>query len=84
MLVRNTDDICRKVKLYVRCVSGLKINLYSSVVRPKDATTVITESGSFLEFGLVFVQLSRSGNMDHLDLTIAKEIEKTESALRAV
>ena len=73
MLNRDTDGICRKVKLYVRFVSGLNINMDLSVAAAQtDATTVITESGSSLDLGLIFVQLSRSGNMDHLDLTIAK------------
>ena len=47
--------------------------------------TVITKVGPYLYLGSFSFQLGRSGNVDHLDLAIAKESKQTKlSALWAV
>ena len=45
---------------------------------------MITEGGSILGLGLFFIQLTRSDNLDHLGLAIAKRYKRTESACCAV
>ena len=81
-MVGGTDDVLRKVELPVVLVPGLTRNLFSSAAAAqKGVKTVITKSASHLDLGSFSFQLTRSGNMDHLDLTISKESRRTESAL---
>ena len=63
----DTDDVCRKVKLPVILVPGLKSVLIVATTR-NGVKTVITTEGSILDLGLFSVQLSRSDNIDNLDL----------------
>ena len=44
----------------------------------------MTKIGSYLDLGSFSVKLSRSDNLDDLDLAIAKESKQKESALYAV
>ena len=57
VLVRDTDDIRRKIKLQVILVRELKINIISIVAAAqKGVKTVLTKSGSCLDFGVFSVQ----------------------------
>ena len=46
--------------------------------------TIFTEAGSIVDLGLFSIQITRSDNLDHLDLAIAKEKKWTESACCAI
>ena len=81
VLVHDTDDSYRNLKSRVKLVPDLKINLFSIVaVTVKGLKTVISKEMPFLNLGLFSVQLSRSNNIDHLDLATAKGSLRTESA----
>ena len=82
VVVRDADDVLRKVKLPNVLVPGLKKIIFSSLAAAqKGVKTVIEKNGSFLDLGL-FVQFTRFDNIDHLDLMIAK-ISRTVSAYSA-
>ena len=75
------NDVCRKVKLSVVLVLAFKKNLFSSVAAAqKDVKTVITKTGSYLDLGFFSIQLSRSDNLDHLNLDNAKVNEQNPGA----
>ena len=44
----------------------------------------LTNAGSIVALGLFSIQLTRSDNLDHLDLAISKESKRTESTCCAV
>ena len=79
VVVRGADDVLRKIKLPNVLVPCLKRNIFSNLAAAqKGDKTVVEKNGSYLDLGL-FIQLTRSNNMDHLDLMMAK-ISRTKSA----
>ena len=82
----DTQDICRTVKLPIVLVPGLGRNLFSTAMAAqKGVKTIITKkAGSIVDLGLFSIQLTRSDNLDHLDLAISKESKRTESACCAI
>ena len=85
VVVRDTQDICRTVKLPIVLVPGLGRNLFSTAMAAqKGGKTTITKAVSIVDLGLFSIQLSRSDNLDHLDLAISKESERTEPACCAI
>ena len=76
VVVCGTDYALRTVKLSKTLVPGLK--------RKKGVKTIIEQKGSSLDLGAFSVQLTRLDSMEYLDLTIAKESRRTESALCAI
>ena len=61
------------------------MNLFSSLAAaPKGVQTIIKKSMSSLDIGPFSVQVTQFDSMDNLDLMIAKEKRKTESALCAI
>ena len=85
VVVRDTQDICRTVKLPIVLVPGLGQNLFSkAMAAQKDVKTIITKAGSIVDLGLFSIQLTRSDNLDHLDLAISKESRRTDSACCAI
>ena len=85
VVVRDTQDICRTVKLPIVLVPGLGRNLFSTAMAAqKGVKTIFTKAGSIVDLGLFSIQLMRSDNLDHLDLAISKESKQTESACCAI
>ena len=85
VVVRDTQDICRTVNLPIVLVPGLGRNLFSTAMAAqKGVKTTITKAGSIVDLGLFSIQLSRSDNLDHLDLAISKGSKRTESACCAI
>ena len=82
VVVRGTDDALRTVKLPIVLVPGLKRNIFPSLVATKrGVNTIIEQKGSSLDHRAFSFQLTRLDGMEYLDLTIAKESRRTESAL---
>ena len=80
-VVRDTQDICRTVKLLLVIVPGLGRNLFSTAMTAqKGVKTIITKAGFIVDIDLFSIQLTRSNNMDHLDLAISKDSKRTEAA----
>ena len=74
VLARDTDGVGRKIKILVVLVPGLKRNIFTSAAKTrKGVKNVVATSAPHPDLGLFSVQLTRSDNMDHLDLTLAKE-----------
>ena len=66
-------------------VPGSKSNLFFTLVAArKGLTTNIEKSGSSLDLGSFSVQLTRLDSIDHLDLTLAKESNESESTVCAI
>ena len=66
-------------------VPDFKRNIFSSSAAiQKGVKTIIENNGSFLKLGSFSDHLTRLNNMDHFNLTIAKESGRTESALCTV
>ncbi|CAN0314394.1 unnamed protein product [Ascophyllum nodosum] len=85
VVVRDTQDVCRTVKLAIVLVPGLGRNLSSTAMAAqKGVKTVFTKAGSIVDLGLNSFQLTRSDNLDHLDLAVSKESKRTESAYCAI
>ena len=85
VVVRDTQDICRTVTLPIVLVPGLGRNLFSTAMAAqKGVKTTITKAGSIVDLGLFSIQLTRSDNLDHLDLAISKGSKRTESACCAI
>ncbi|CAM9519788.1 unnamed protein product, partial [Ascophyllum nodosum] len=86
VVVRDTQDICRTVKLPIVLVPGLGRNLFSTAMAAQNGVkTIITKAGSIVDLGLFSIQLSRSdNNLDHHDLAISKGSKRTESACCAI
>ena len=83
--VRDTQDICRTVKLPIVLVPGLgRIFFSTAMAAQKGVKTVITKAGSIVDLGLFSIQLTRSDNLDYLNLAISKESKRTESASCAI
>ena len=81
VVVRDTQDICRTVKLPIVLVPGLGRNLFSTAMAAqKGVKTIITKAGSIVDLGLFSIQLTRSDNLDYLKLAISKESKRTDSA----
>ena len=60
-------------------------NLFSTALAAqKGVNTIFTKAGSIVHLGLFSMQLTRSDNLDHLDLAISKERKRTESACCAI
>ena len=85
VVVRDTQDICRTVKLPIVLVLGLGRNLFSIAMAAQNGVkTIITKAGSIVDLGLFSIQLTRSDNLDPLDLAISKGSKRTESACCAI
>ena len=85
VVVHDTQDVCRTVKLPIVLVPDLLRNLILiAMTAQKGVETVFTKAGSIVDLGLFSVQLTRSDNLDHLDLAISKESKRTESACCAI
>ncbi|CAN0279405.1 unnamed protein product, partial [Ascophyllum nodosum] len=85
LIVRDTQDICRAVKLPIVLVPGLGRNLFSTAMAAqRGVKTIITKAGFIVDLGLFSIQLSRSDNLDHLDMAISKGSKRTESACCAI
>ena len=66
-------------------MSGLGRNLFSTALAAqKGVKTIFTKAGSIFDLDLFLFQLTRSNNLDHLDLAISKESKRTESACCAI
>ena len=61
-----------------------RILFSSSVAAQKGVEKIIENCGSSLDLGPYSVQLTWFDNVDHLDLMIAKESRRTESAFCAI
>ena len=82
VVVRGIYDGLRTVQLPIVLVPGLKRNLFSSsAAAKKGVKTIIEQKGSSLDLGAFRVQLPRLDSMEYLDLTIAQESRRTESAI---
>ena len=85
LVVRGTDDVLMAIKLSVVLVLGLKRNIFSTSAAAKKNVRTTNDSNSLsLDLGAFGVQLTRFGSMDCLDLTIAKESRRSESALCSI
>ena len=85
LVVRDTQDICRTVKLPMVLVPGLGQNIFSTAMAAqKGVNTIITKAGSIVDLGLFSIQLTRSDNLDYLNLAISKESKRAESACCAI
>ena len=85
VVFRGTDDGLRTVQLPIVLVPGLKRKLFSSsAAARKGVRTIIEQKGSSLGLGAFSVQLTRSDSKEYLDLKIAKESRRTESALCSI
>ena len=83
--MHDTQDVCRAVKLPIVLVPGLGKYLFSTALAAqKGVKTIFTKAGSIVDLGLFSIQLARSNNFDHLDLVIAKQSKRTESACCAI
>ena len=81
VVVRDTQDVCRPVKLPIALVPGLGRNLFSTALAAQQGVkTIFTKAGSIVDLGLFSIQLTRWVNLDHLDLAISIESKRTESA----
>ena len=66
-------------------LSNLGRNLFSTAFADqKGIKTIFTKAGSIIDLGLLSIQLTRSDNLDHLELAISKESKRTESACCAI
>ena len=73
VLVRDTQDVCRTVKLATFSVPGLGRNPFSTTLSAqKGVKTTVTKEGSIFKLGVFSIQLTKSDSWDHLDLAIAK------------
>ena len=71
VVVRDTQDVCRTIKLPIVLVPGLGRNLFSTAMAAqKGVKTIIAKAGSIVDLGLFSIQLTRSDNLDHLDMAI--------------
>ena len=85
VVVRDAQDVCRSVELPIDLVPGLGRNrFFTALTAQKGVKTIFTKAGSIVDFGLFSIQLARSDNLEHLDLTISKESKRTESACCAI
>ena len=85
VVVRDTQDLCRTVKLPLVLVPGLKRNIFSTALAAqKGVKTIFTKAGSIVDLGLFSLQLTRSDDLDHLDLAISNESKRTWSACCAI
>ena len=81
VVVRDTQDVCRTVKMPIVLVPGLGRNLFSTAMAAqKGVKTITTKAGSIVDLGLFPIQLTRTDNLDHLDVAISKESKRIESA----
>ena len=66
-------------------VLGLERNLFSTALAAqKCVQTIFTKAGFIVDLGLFSFQLTRSDNLDLLDLAIAQESKRKESACCAI
>ena len=85
VVVRNTQDACRAVKLPIVLVPGFGRNLFSTALAAqKGVKTIFTKASSIVDLSLFSFQLTQSDNLDHLDSAISKESKRTESACCAI
>ena len=85
VVIRDTQDVRRTVKLPIVLVPGLGRNLFSTAMAAqKGVKTVFTKAGSIVDLDLFSIQLMRPDNLDHLDLSISKESKRTESTCCAM
>ena len=85
VVVRDTQDLCRTVKLPILFMPGLGRNPLSiALAAQKGAKTIFPKAGSIADLGLFSIQLTRLDNLDHLELAISKESKPTVSACCAI
>ena len=85
VVVRDTQDICRTVKLPIVLVPGLRRIFFSTAMAAqKGVKTILTKAGSIVDLGLFSIHLTRSDNLDYLNLAISKENKRTKSASCAI
>ena len=85
VVVCGTDNVLRTVRLPIVLVPGFKRNIFStSAAAQNGVKTIIEKNGSSLDVGTFSIQLTRLDSVDHLDLKIAKESRRTETALCAI
>ena len=85
VLVRDTQDVCSTVKLTIGFVPGLGRKQSSTALAgKKNIKTIFTNASSIVYLDLFLIQLTRSDNLDHLHLAIAKESKRTKSACCAI
>ena len=85
VLVRDTQDVCSTVKLTNGFVPGLGRKQNSTALTAKTyVKTIFTKASSIIHIDSFLIQLTRSNNLDHLHLAIAKESKQTKSACRAI
>ena len=79
--VRETQDVCKTVKMPIALVLGLGITLFSTALAgQKGVKTIFTKAEFILDLGLLSVQLTRLDSLNYLDLAIAQKSTRTESA----
>ena len=85
VVVCDTQDICRDVKLPIVLVPSLGRNLFfTAMAAQKGVKTTITKAGSIVDLGLFSIELAGSDDLHHLDLAFLKESKRTESACCAI
>ena len=73
------------MKLPIVLVPGLGRNLFSTAMAAqKGVKTITTKAGFIVDLRLFSIQLTRSNNLDHLNLASSKESKRTESACCAI
>ena len=83
--VRDKQDVCGTVKLTIVLVAGLGRNMFfTALATQKCIKTIFTKAGTIVDLGLFSIHLMRSDSLDHLDLAIAKQSKRTESACCAI
>ena len=71
VVVRDTQDVCRTIKLPIVLVTGLGRNIFSTTLAAqKGVKTIFTKAGFIIDLGLFSIQLTRSDNLDHLNLLV--------------
>ena len=82
VVVRDTQDVCRIVKLPIVLVPDLGRNIFSTALAAQKGVKTIfsKKEGSILDLGLFSIQLARSDNLGHLDLGVSKESKQTKLA----
>ena len=81
----DTQDVCRTVKLPIVPVPGLGRNFFSTALATqKGVKTIFTKASSIVGLDLFSIQLTRLDNLDHLDSAISEESKQTESACCAI
>ena len=85
VLVHDTQDVSRTVKLPIVLVPGLGGNYFLQFWQLKKALKIFSlRQGSIVDLGSFSIHLTRSDNLDNVDLAVAKKSKRTESACWAI